>query len=378
MQDTKIPIDYELSHILIVDDDEILRETLQYICNKLGYTTTTASDGIYGLSSLKNKIPDVVLLDYVMPEMSGIEFLNELKKEEAYSYIPVIMLTGDSSKESRINGIAAGAIEFLTKPVDPDELSLRLKNVIRMKKYQDLLLDKKLFLDSLIKERTKELQRAIDEIHFSHQKLREAYSDTIYRLALTAEFRDHDNAAHIKRIGEMAKILAGYLGYSEDFQDDIYYSSILHDVGKIGIPDIVLFKEGKLDNEEWAKMKEHTTLGEKILLKSKSPYITMGEKIAHYHHEHWDGTGYPENLKGEDIPIEARITCIVDQYDALRSVRCYKEGFSHEKALQIISVGDGRTIPEHFDPRVLRCFMDNHLKFQEIFEHMQDISEIDI
>ena len=362
-------LNYKPLHVLIADDDEGIRALLEVLCNDLGYVTSLVSDGTMAVSSIETIKPDLVLLDCIMPGMNGFDVIREVKKKEALLHIPIILLTGLSSREDRIKGIAAGANDFLTKPIDEEELSLRLKNVFQIKEYQNLLVNETILLDKMVKERTRELQTALDQT-------KDAYSDTIYRLAILSEYRDSDTGAHIHRIGEFAKLLAGLAGHSIDFQEDIYYSAILHDIGKVGIPDSILLKKGKLEKEEWVTMMNHTGIGAKIMANSKSPYITMAEKIAHFHHERWDGGGYPEGLSGVEIPIEARITNIVDQYDALRSERPYKKGFTHEKAFEIIYLGDDRTRPEHFDPDLLKCFMKHHLEFRDIYENMQDTATL--
>ncbi len=352
-------------HVLIADDDEGIRELLGVLCANLGYSTSTVSDGNMAVKIIEAEKPDLVLLDCIMPGINGFEVIKKIKGIDSLTHIPIILLTGLSSREDRIQGIAAGANDFLTKPIDEEELSLRLKNVFQIKEYQNLLENEKVLLDKLVNERTIELRTALDQT-------REAYTDTIYRMAILSEYRDSDTGAHIQRIGAFARILSRLAGYSEDFQEDIYYSAILHDIGKIGIPDSILLKKGSLDKEEWAAMMNHTIIGSKILINSRSPYITMAEKIAHFHHERWDGSGYPEGLAGTEIPVEARIANIVDQYDALRSERPYKRGISHEATIEILFIGDGRTEPEHFDPDLLKCFMKNHMEFNTIFLNMQD------
>ena len=183
-----------------------------------------------------------------------------------------------------------------------------------------------------------------------------------------AEYKDEDIGAHVQRISYYSREMSRILGLDEDFSDKIFFASPMHDIGKIGIPDNILLKPGSLTQDEWIVMKGHALMGAKILGNSKSPHLKMGTEIALNHHERWDGGGYPNGLKGEAIPLSARVMNICDVYDALRSKRPYKPSFDHLKAVEIITHGDGRTQPEHFDPAILAEFEQNHALFDEIYE----------
>ena len=199
--------------------------------------------------------------------------------------------------------------------------------------------------------------------------------ETRYRLSRAAEHKDEDTGVHIRRVSFYTMTLAELMGMNKEFQDCIFYASPMHDIGKVGIPDSVLLKPAKLTAEEWEVMKTHTTIGAKILRGSESPYLKMAEEIAFTHHERWDGHGYPGGMKGEAIPLSGRIMNISHQYDALRSRRTYNPALDHETAARIISQGEGRTMPEHFDPQILDAFRRPSAKFRELFEtHMDDIS----
>lgn len=348
----------ETKRVLIIDDEETNRKLFSAIVEKHGYEYENAVNGQEGLDKMDGFKPHLILLDVMMPVMNGYEFLEAVKKDEEHSRVPVIMLTALTDRESRHKGLEMGAVDFLSKPIDMTEFSIRVKNVLQVKEYQDFLRQHNEILEETVARRTSDLKIA--------------FLDSIYRLTIAAEYKDEDTALHIKRISRYVEVFAELLGYSEEEVEVMSYASPMHDVGKIGIPDAILFKKGPLSEEEFNNMQNHTIIGGKILSGSDSEYLKSAAKFALYHHEKYDGSGYPHGLKGEDIPMEGRMLTIVDQYDALRSKRVYKEGFSHEKAMEIITEGDDRTNPKDFDPRLMDIFLANESLFDEIFLKYKD------
>ena len=268
------------------------------------------------------------------------------------------MVTALDDRDSRLRGLEAGAEEFVTKPVDRNELRIRVRNLLRLKEFSDFLADHNRILESEVKERTRQLLSS--------------YRETIATMTRAASYKDEETGAHVARISFYTVDLAQALGLVAEFCDPIHFASPMHDLGKIAIPDAILGKPGGFEPHEWEIMKTHAGLGEKLLRGTDSPYLVMGAEIAGAHHERWDGGGYPVGLKGEAIPFSARIMNICDQYDALRSKRPYKEAFSHERTIEIITVGDGRTMPSHFDPAVLEAFKGCVGRFRDIFEAHRD------
>jgi putative two-component system response regulator len=344
--------------ILLIDDEPLIADVVGAILRNHGFRFESASDGIDGLRKARELSPDFIFLDISMPGMDGFLTCRKLKEDPSTQRIPVVMLTALTDRESRIKALEAGASDFLSKPVDNTELVVRLNNILKVKRYQDSLEEQSKVLESQVQERTKQLK--------------ESLLDTVQRLTLASEYRDVDSYVHVKRICYYTEVVLKELGITGEAAEIMYYASPMHDIGKVGIPDAILLKPGPLTDEEFEVMKTHTTIGARILRGSGSPYLKSAERFAMYHHERWDGCGYPQGLKGEAIPIEGRIMNLIDQYDALRSKRPYKPPYEHERAVSILTDGGHRTNPGHFDPRILQIFKDRSEIFREIYENHQE------
>ncbi|MFC2105047.1 HD domain-containing phosphohydrolase [Candidatus Bipolaricaulota bacterium] len=339
--------------ILIVDDEAINRELLEAILTGFGYEQETAADGFEALAKLKLDI-DLVLCDLMMPGMDGFEVVQKIREGSDNADVPICMVTSLSGKEQRLRAVEAGANDFIAKPVDRFEVEVRVRALLKIKEAQDALKSYQSGLEETVERRTTALREALQEMSAAHRETYEAHVETIERLAVAAEYKDEDTANHISRMSHYAHIVALELKLPPKDCELILHSSPMHDVGKLGIADAILLKPGKLDAAEWDVMKTHTTIGGRILEGSSSDLLQTGEVIAMTHHERWDGSGYPNGLTGEDIPIMGRITSIADVFDALTSKRPYKEPFSVEKSVDIIKEGQG----SHFDPAVVDAFMN--------------------
>jgi len=344
----------EKATILIVDDEEKNRRIFTKWLEAEDYECCSASSGKSALSLIQTIDPDVILLDLMMPDMDGFQVASQLKNDPETSEIPIIIVTALDDKRSLIRALSNGAEEFLNKPIDTNELQIRVRNMIRLKRANDILKNHKEELNIKVGERTKEVQ--------------ESLVNTVGILGKVAEYRDDETGAHVQRISYYTHALCQTLEKDHDYCNLMFHASSLHDIGKIGIPDHILFKEGPLDEDEWKIMRKHPEIGGHMLSLSDAPLIRMGREIAECHHERWDGSGYPKGLSQHDIPLAARIMCICDVYDALRSKRPYKRPFTHQVSMNIILNGDGRTDPKHFDPMVRAAFKQCGDEFERIFQ----------
>jgi putative two-component system response regulator len=358
--------------VVVADDDEAVRALLRALCEDMGCDVIEAADGLLAVEVSVRTQPDLILMDARMPRMDGFEATRRLRNAPSTTATPILILTGLRSREDRLAGFAAGASDFLNKPVDAEELLLRVRNSLKIKEYQDFLADHARILERRVAERTRELREAFERLGKADTAIRASYLSTIQRLAAVSEFRDEDTGQHVRRIGHYTRILADGMGLAPDFCEALSHASILHDIGKVAIPDAILLKRGSLSPQEWEIMKSHTVVGARILAGSESEYLRMGEEIAISHHERWDGSGYPAGNSGHAIPLSARLTQLADTYDALRSARPYKPAFDHDAACRTMLHGDGRTLPQHFDPQALQEFARLAGRFGDVYAEHAD------
>jgi putative two-component system response regulator len=355
---------FEEVTVLAVDDDTMNLEMLDVMLSELDCRILKATNGQQALDFLEaDPQIDVVLLDLEMPIMDGYETIKRIKQSFNLRDIPVIVVTAGTTEVTRT--LQLGANDFIAKPYNPEELRLRVMNHVRSKKLADLAKDMNKVLEGEVVKKTAALQKALE-------MSKEAEFEISLRLGRAAEFRDQETGMHTRRISELSKWLATIHGISSEQCEILRFASPLHDVGKIGISDLILLKPGKLDQEEFETMKQHTTIGGKILADAgQYPVIDAGSIIAWQHHEKWDGSGYPRGLKGEEIHEFARIVSIVDVFDALSSERPYKKAFSLEKTISIMEEGRGA----FFDPTLLDLFLNNIGEFVAIRDSLKDVEE---
>ena len=349
--------------VLIVDDMKINIDSLSNILRN-DYSVMAAISGTNALKILARKKPDLVLLDISMPDIDGFQVLKYMKETPEFTNIPVIFVTSEHNEEIEEKGLAPGAVDYVKKPYNQAIVKAKVRNHLELKNYRDNL-------EILVSRRTQDLENRTIQLAASHESI-------IMGMSLMSESHDKITGDHIERIKKFTRILTDKMlemypnAISKELADLIVLYSPMHDVGKVAIPDAVLKKTGKLSPDEFSIMESHTTEGAELLRKTNqfltkdSLDLKVAIEIAECHHEKYNSTGYPNKLKGEEIPLSARIVTITDVYDALRSRRPYKKEFSYEETLDIIFNGDGRTNPEHFDPMIMDILKKVHGSFEVI------------
>ncbi|MEW8375900.1 MAG: two-component system response regulator [Candidatus Thiodiazotropha sp.] len=354
--------------ILLVDDETLYIDILVDLL-KNDYTTVVAKSGVQALERVADDpLPDMILLDILMPGMDGYEVCRRLKENPRSSGIPVIFLTIKSEVSDEITGFELGAVDYIAKPMSPPIVRARVKSHLALHRAQQQLANQNLALEQRIRERTEEISRTKDV--------------AIFCLASLAETRDSETGKHILRTQNYIRVLAEHLKdhprfcdylQCDDTIEMLVKTSPLHDIGKVGVPDRILLKPGKLDADEWTLMKQHAEFGHNALLRAEkelgsTDFLQMAREIAYTHHERWDGSGYPQGLKGDAIPVSGRLMAVADVYDALINKRVYKDAYSHEEAVEIVRESAG----SHLDPDMVEAFLQLRDEFLRIASLYRD------
>jgi len=329
-----------VSTVLVLDDQSISRMILEELVRSIGehISVRSFSDPVAALQWAKDASPDLVITDYKMPNMDGVEFIQWLRQIPSCKDVPVVVITCVEDKSIRYRALEAGATDFLYKPIDHYECRARCRNLLQLKKQQGIIKDRAHWLEKEVFKKTSEIQ------------LRE--KETLLRLARAGEYRDEETGNHVIRMAEYSYLVSCELGLEKHECEVIRHAAPMHDIGKIGISDEVLLKEGMLNDAEWRIMQNHCQVGHDILKDSPSYYLKSGATIALGHHERFDGKGYPEGVSGTAIPIEARVVTVADVFDALQSDRPYRKGWSLDRTLEYMRGQRG----EQFDPDCIDAF----------------------
>jgi len=354
--------------IMIVDDTVVNLELLQNLLQRRGYSIMAFPQGKLALKAALKSPPDMLLLDINMPEMDGFEVCSHFKSEPSLAKIPVLFISALEASRDKVRAFAAGGVDYVTKPFQIEELNARVDTHLKIVRMQRELERYNHELEALVQEKV----RDIEESHLS----------TILAMVKLTEYRDVGTGMHIERTRTLCRMLAAKLAehpeydglLSPEYSETIYNAAPLHDVGKVGVPDGILLKPGRLTEDEWEVMKTHSEIGAETLREVRKKYVSnafvnMGIEIARFHHEKWDGSGYPEGRKGEAIPLSARIMAVADVYDALRTRRPYKEPFSHEESFSILQKDSG----SHFDPLLIEVFAQLEDEIKELYSRCADL-----
>ncbi|NOR68458.1 MAG: response regulator [Methylomarinum sp.] len=343
-----------MKRIVLIDDNQINLTLLWHLVKKIdGYEAVNFLDPIEALSWCKENEAELIIVDYMMPELDGIEFITQFRSIQKDVLVPIIMVTANDQSDVRYKALEIGATDFLNKPIDKTEFMIRVKNLLALRSSQKKLSNQTLWLK--------------DEVLKATQEIRNREQEIIFRLTKAAEYRDPETGGHIKRMAHYSRHIAMQLGMSAEDQNLILEAAPMHDIGKVGIPDSILLKPGKLDQLEFDVMKEHAKYGYDILNGSQSKLMQLGAEIALSHHEKYDGSGYPNGLKGDNISIYGRIITVADVFDALTSERPYKKAWPVDDAIAFLSENSGT----HFDRACVYAFledMDEVLRIKERFK----------
>jgi two-component system, response regulator RpfG len=342
--------------LYIVDDQSTGRRILTELMQGVwpGVEIVAFSEPEAALAQIRETMPDLIITDFRMPQMSGAQFIRAVRALPGSAEVPIVVVTVLEDRNVRYEALDAGATDFLSRPLDPVECRVRCRNLLRLRRQS-----------RLVQHRARWLER---QVQAATREILDRERETLLRLAKAGEYRDEGTGNHVLRMARYARQIAAQLGLDAALCETIELAAPMHDIGKVGVPDEILLKPGPLSVDERAIMERHTLMGHEILRDSASRYMQMGAIIALGHHERWDGTGYPNGLAGEKVPLEARIVAVADVYDALRSVRPYKPAWSREAARAYLSEQAGR----QFDPACVAAFMSGFDEIVSIEESLRD------
>ncbi len=342
--------------VMVVDDQSTSRAILEQVVRSLDERVVVEGFArpVDAVVWATRNVSDLVLVDYMMPEIDGIELVKRLRALPGYEHVPMVMVTVHDDRKVRYAALDAGITDFLTKPVDARECLARCRNLLTLRRQQLALEDRRRLLEHMVEDATREV--------------RDREKETLLRLARAGEFRDEETGNHLIRMSRYSRLIANALELEHEEAETVELAAPLHDIGKIGIPDQILLKPAKLEDGEWRVMQRHPVIGHEILKGSASKYVRMGALIALGHHEKYDGSGYPNGLVGDHVPLCARIVAVADVYDALTSVRPYKKAWPSEQAYEYVSSQAGR----HFDPRMVQAFVGMRKQVLEVQQQWSD------
>ena len=345
--------------VVVIDDEFTSRVILDKIVQSVqsNIVVKTFADPITALAWVRNNQPDLIIVDYMMNGMTGLEAVKQMRQIYSLEGVPIVVVTALEEQSIKYQALESGATDFISKPIDPYECKVRCRNMLHLRQQQKIILNRAQFLEQRIADAT--------------QQIRDREQETLFRLAKAGEYRDQDTGNHIVRMAKYSRLIGEAMGLDQEQCELIERAAPMHDIGKIGIPDHILLKQGKLTSEELAIMKTHPVIGFQILQNSPSKYLRLGADIALSHHEKFDGSGYPYGTKGDEIHLEARIVAVADVYDALTSRRPYKTAWSNEDGLDYLTKNSGK----HFDPACVDAFVAQFSKASLIQQQLQELPE---